>query len=269
MRNGLEIKVAEKYIPTVEEKDIYRARRDFLSISGDGVFATLQGEGVTAGLPAVFLRLQDCNLHCGKDGIGWRCDAWYTWDKSTPEFWKERQNNLPHEVAEEISSAWLEAFGSTEAEPRLVITGGEPLLQQDKVIELVHLLNDWKIEIETNGTIAPRTELQNYQINCSPKLSSSGNPVRSRYRPEVLRAISNLSNSWFKFVVSGPEDEGEIRTIVRECGISPEKILLMSEGVSRDALETRNILIESIASRIGGVAIRRNQIFWFGDRRRT
>lgn len=261
--------MTEKYIPTVEEKDTYRARRDFLSISGDGIFATLQGEGVTAGYPAVFLRLQDCNLHCGKDGIGWRCDAWYTWDRSTPEFWKERQNNPPHEVAEEISSAWLEAFGSTEAEPRLVITGGEPLLQQDRIVELLKLLNGWQFEIETNGTIVPRVELQNCQINCSPKLSSSGNSVRSRYRPEVLHAISNLSNSWFKFVVSSPEDEGEIQTIVRECSILPEKILLMSEGVSRDTLEARDSLIELIASRIGAVAIRRNQIFWFGDRRRT
>lgn len=131
------------------------------------------------------------------------------------------------------------------------------------------LLNGWQFEIETNGTIVPRVELQNCQINRSPKLSNSGNLVRSRYRPEVLRAISNLSNSWFKFVISSPEDEGEIQTIVRECSILPEKILLMSEGVSRDALEARDSLIELIASRIGAVAIRRNQIFWFGDRRRT
>lgn len=131
------------------------------------------------------------------------------------------------------------------------------------------LLNGWQFEIETNGTIVPRVELQNCQINCSPKLSSSVNPVRSRYRPEVLHAISNLSNSWFKFVISSPEDEGEIQTIVRERSILPEKILLMSEGVSHDTLETRDSLVELIASRIGAVAIRRNQIFWFGDRRGT
>lgn len=33
-------------------------------LSGDGIFYTIQGEGVSIGKPAIFMRLHMCNLHC-------------------------------------------------------------------------------------------------------------------------------------------------------------------------------------------------------------
>lgn len=263
--------MSESYIPTKEERLAYKTRREFLSVSGDGVFATLQGEGVTAGYPAVFLRLQDCNLHCGRNGIGWRCDAWYTWDEETPEFWQERNNQQTSNIAIQIENTWDGSFGDLgESERRLVVTGGEPLLQQDKIIALINELGDgWNFEIETNGTIAPKEELDGCQINCSPKLASSGNTLRARYKPEVLRHISEMPNSWFKFVISSMDDEKEVECILNECNISPDRVLLMPEGVTRESLESKISTIELLAAKIGALAVQRNHIFWFGDKRRT
>ena len=59
----------------------------------------------------------------------------------------------------------------------IIITGGEPLLQQIALMEWIQLLDrSLKIEIETNGTVLPTRELQErvYQWNVSPKLENSG-----------------------------------------------------------------------------------------------
>lgn len=259
----------EQYVPLPEERDRHLQRHQKMSLSGDGIFATIQGEGVTAGAPAVFLRLQDCNLHCGKDNIGWQCDAWYTWDKTTPEFWKERSNRDIEDVAQDVNSAWLETFSDIELDQRLVITGGEPLLQQVKIASLLDMLKEWDVEIETNGTVVPHESLTSCQFNCSPKLASSGNSLRTRYRPEAIKAIASMPDSWFKFVVSVPKDEEEISSMIEECNIPPQRVLIMSEGTDTKTLSAHNPHIVQVANRIGGTAIERNHIFWFGDKRRA
>ncbi len=259
----------EAYIPTDEERFTTLEQGDFLKVSGDGVFATLQGEGMTAGAPAVFLRLQNCNLHCGANDQGWKCDAWYTWDKTTPEYWQETTNIPVGEMAETIATSWQETFRD-EGQPRLVVTGGEPLLQQRKVASLVSRLPGWAVEIETNGTIAPIDELKDAQINCSPKLASSGNSLRARYRPAALRKITGFDNHWFKFVVANEaEDMPEIQQLVDEIGVDPARVLLMSEGTTQEGLRQSDERVDAIAKELGYATTARNHIFWFGDKRAT
>ena len=45
-------------------------------------FYSIQGEGLTVGVPAVFLRLQGCNLDCGSSGGSWVCDTEAVWNKN-------------------------------------------------------------------------------------------------------------------------------------------------------------------------------------------
>jgi organic radical activating enzyme len=238
-----------------------------LKVSGDGVFATLQGEGITAGQPSVFLRLHYCNLTCGKSE-GWKCDTWYTWDKERKEYWTEPSDMGFREVAESMESAWKGAFDANEAK-RAVITGGEPLLQQNKIIKLIEELPEWDIEIETNGTIVPAPELSNCQFNCSPKLENSGNKKAQRYNPLALKAISALPNSWFKFVVSDIGDLDEIGELVRDCELNEDKLLIMPEGQTADVVEGHAQLIRDAVNQRGWKITMRNQLIWYGDKRRT
>ncbi|MDQ3579662.1 MAG: 7-carboxy-7-deazaguanine synthase QueE, partial [Actinomycetota bacterium] len=107
---------------------------------------TLRGEGPSTGQPALFIRLSRCNLSCPG------CDSAFTWDWSRFDLATESRRFGLDELVE-----W--AVG---APARLVvITGGEPLLQQDNLVELVARLGEvgQRVEIETNGTIAPSPDL--------------------------------------------------------------------------------------------------------------
>lgn len=265
-----EMSVAENYIPNTEERRVATRFSDELKISGDGIFATLQGEGISAGRPSVFLRLQNCNLHCGRGGEGWRCDAWYTWDKSTKEYWQETRLASVQAVAEELNSTWASNFNKDNLIPNLVITGGEPLLQQSKLERLLPLVSNWQIEIETNGTINPSDIFRDSQLNCSPKLSTSGNKYKARINEKALRQIASFPNYWLKFVVTAPRDIEEIDSIVKLTnGGDYSRVILMSEGVTETELLQQDIYLYSVAKSLGCQVTARNHIFWYGDKRAT
>jgi len=257
----------EVYQPT--QADIARLRNDpdQFKVSGDGVFPTLQGEGITTGKPAVFFRLNFCNLACGFTS-GWKCDTWYTWDKTRPEFWKEPEDWPIDYAVAQIESAWSEGF-SGQTGKRLVITGGEPLMQQKKIAKLLERMPGWAVEIETNGTIMPIPELSNCQFNCSPKLDNSGNTRRRRYKPEVLRHINSLPNSQFKFVVVEPSDMEEIQGIVDECRLDSVKVLIMPEGQTVDEVDLHAGLVRDEVAKRNWQLTMRSQLIWFGSKRRT
>ena len=81
------------------------------------IFYSLQGEGARCGSPAVFLRLAGCNLACK-----W-CDTKHSWG-----------NGILCSVRD--VAAHLAEYNCTS----LVITGGEPLLQQGPLEKLLVLL---------------------------------------------------------------------------------------------------------------------------------
>lgn len=265
----------KRYQPTKVEIANLKRKDNCFKVSGDRVFATFQGEGLleseggTVGCPAVFFRLHFCNLHCGFPN-GWQCDTGYTWNTQREEFWKEPKDWTINQVKDEIEKSWNEKFGSKDSSTkRLVITGGEPLLQQELIIKLLEQIPDWKVEIETNGTIKPDIKLDICQINCSPKLENSGNKKQFRYHPEVLKAINDCSVSWFKFVVNRVDDFEEIKKIAIDCVLRPEKILIMPEGYTIETVNNHREKIEKDVASLGWRISNRNQLLWFGSKRRT
>jgi len=197
-------------------------------------FYSIQGEGQTIGKRAVFLRLTACNLLCKSDN--WVCD--------TIEVWKKGKNIPFDEILEDYVS--LLARGA-----HLVITGGEPLLQQDKIWEYLMWFEEKYnflpvIEIETNGTIIPKEpllKLVNYW-NCSPKLENSGVKKEKRINVDALIAISKHKGSIFKFVVNRRKDIGAI-LVEFLPHIYNSQVYLMAAGATREELlETESIVAE-------------------------
>lgn len=113
---------------------------------------TVQGEGQFIGVPSVFVRLGMCNLECSG------CDT--KWDS-----WSE-------ENIEDIAGR-VESFKSEH----VVITGGEPTLWQDGLANLISLLGDRIITIESNGAVPIKNEYLLGRVNLwsfSPKVGSLG-----------------------------------------------------------------------------------------------
>ena len=168
---------------------------------GPEIFASLQGEGPSAGMPVAFMRLSRCNLACV-----W-CDTAYTWHfegDNRPHrdgiAYERRANQVT--LDEDAVAARIAALGQT----RLVITGGEPLLQGTALTRMLTLLPDIGVEVETNGTTTapPALEQRIAQFNVSPKLAHSGNPADLALLPERIAAYAGDPRAWFKFVIASP-----------------------------------------------------------------
>ena len=177
---------------------------------------TLQGEGPSAGRLAAFVRLGRCHLACA-----W-CDEPQTWDWSRYDAGVE----LSHRAADDVL-AQLDAIGA----PLLVVTGGEPLLQQARLVPLLAgaKARGWEVEVETSGTLAPTLAdglVDRY--NVSPKLASSGNPRERRFVPEALRVFRDSGRAVFKFVVAEVGELDEVAEMVDECGLGD--VWIMPEG---------------------------------------
>jgi 7-carboxy-7-deazaguanine synthase len=210
-------------------------------------FMSIQGEGQTMGVPAVFLRLAACNLMCGgrgteKDkqlhnGATWRCDSIEVWQKGIKTAFKD--------VFDQEFISYLRKGA------HLIITGGEPLLYQPAIVAFM----DWfennyffmpTIEIETNGTLMPTKEMTDIvkYWNCSPKLSNSGEPQDKRFKPLVIDYLNGLSNIIFKFVISSANDYTEVINTYGTI-VSLKNCVLMPAGENQELLnETREMVLD-------------------------
>lgn len=223
------------------------------------IFASLQGEGPSAGRPSVFVRLSNCNLACG-----W-CDTAYTWRFAGPDAFERKAEQVV--LSEQDTAARILTFKGH----RLVVTGGEPLLQAPALARLLALLPDMHVEIETNGTVAPPPALDAliHQYNVSPKLAHSGNPIAKALIPQRLTAFAADLRAFFKFVVAAPEDVAEVLALAATYAIPRERLFVMPEGTDSATLRTRERWLAEICAREGLRMSDRLHIHIYGDTRGT
>jgi 7-carboxy-7-deazaguanine synthase len=168
-----------------------KMRKDFRPISSQKdtiklseIFYSLQGEGIDVGKPAVFIRTALCNLSCV-----W-CDTKYTWDWNHYDYDREVSQMSLDEIQEQISGFDVK---------HCVITGGEPLLQQVKLVPLFSHLKSkgYFIEVETNGTILPSNMIERFvdRWNVSPKLQNSLISKKHRVDHACLQYFSQNSKA--------------------------------------------------------------------------
>ncbi|MAW90538.1 MAG: pyrroloquinoline quinone biosynthesis protein PqqE [Altererythrobacter sp.] len=233
---------------------------------GPEIFASVQGEGPSAGMPVAFMRLSRCNLACV-----W-CDTAYTWHfegDERPHSGGVTYARKPNQVTlpEDEVAAIIQSLGQS----RLVITGGEPLLQAPALAKLMELLPDISVEIETNGTTKapPPLDIRIDQFNVSPKLAHSGNPAELALLPERLDAYATDPRAWFKFVIAEPSDVDEVLALRDRYRFRPGHVFLMPEGTDSETLRAREKWLAGLCVEHGFRMSDRLHIHLFGDTRGT
>ncbi|MEM7780094.1 MAG: 7-carboxy-7-deazaguanine synthase QueE [Pseudomonadota bacterium] len=235
--------------------------------SGDPeIFASLQGEGPSAGQPVAFMRLSRCNLACT-----W-CDTAYTW--------RFEGDNRPHrddiaydrkanqvKLSPEKAAMKVASLGQN----RLVITGGEPLMQSGALADMLAILPDIEVEIETNGTTKANShvDIRVDQYNVSPKLAHSGNAAELAIIPERMDFYASDPRAFFKFVIASPGDVDEVLTLQREYRIPAKRIFLMPEGTDSVTLHLREEWLSKTCLEHGFRLSDRLHIHLYGDTRGT
>jgi 7-carboxy-7-deazaguanine synthase len=174
------------------------------------IFTSIQGEGPYVGTPCVFLRLQGCNLRCSKENMGWDCDTPYAISRDGGQ----------HMTVDTVVNAIISL-----KHKHLVITGGEPMLQQEAIAVLLTHLDNHTIEIETNGTIpiSGLFPVRRVRFNVSPKYVA--------IREEYVKL-----NTIFKFVVNGREDLTKVDEFVERYNVPHERVYLMPQGIDADEI---------------------------------
>jgi 7-carboxy-7-deazaguanine synthase len=217
------------------------------------IFYSIQGEGVLAGTPSVFVRTSGCNLRCT-----W-CDTPYT------SWQPEGEERGIESIAEEV-----ERYGASH----VVVTGGEPMIAP-QIEELTHRLKQ-HVTIETAGTVDAHVRCDLMSI--SPKLANStpqnrengrwaAQHDRLRYQPEILKRLIQLYPHQLKFVIADPDDLTEVHAIVETIGASKSRVVLMPEGVDAAVLAERGRWLAEICKQEGYRFSPRLHIDLWGNRR--
>jgi len=223
------------------------------------IFQSIQGEGVNAGTPSVFLRTYFCNLTCT-----W-CDTKFTWENQ-----KESKAGVDYTLmtADDV----FEKVKSFRCD-HLVLTGGEPLLHQKVLPQLLSRLkrSGVYIEVETNGTIAPTAEMSEFIgcFNVSPKTSNSRVQKEVRTRPGALAAFVASEKAWFKFVIRDPSDLSEAENLISEFAVPRDRVILMPEGTDAAVLTERSKWLTEICKEKGFRFTPRLHILLYGNKRGT
>lgn len=224
---------------------------------------TIQGEGPSAGQRAMFIRLSGCNLDCRF------CDTPFTWDWAGKNGVAYDQTAESHERSmDELISA-LADVGSL-----VVITGGEPLIQQRAVTELCNKLGSHgrRVEIETNGTITPNPDLlasEWVRFNVSPKLANSGVELQRRWRPDAIDAFGRSGRAAFKFVCRNSADVDEIAKLIADRLECAGNVWVMPEGQTVADVLSHTCAVTDAAIRHGfNVSTRLHVLAWGNERGR-
>jgi organic radical activating enzyme len=138
----------------------------------------------------------------------------------------------------------------------LVITGGEPLLQEEALEEFLQFLEDLGIlpyiEIETNCTIIPQNKKFIKRVtnwNVSPKLNNSGMPIEVREFARVYKWFNWQRGTIFKYVISTDKDYRAVERLIQSGWIIRNKVWLMPAASSRQELIENNKRVAELAKK--------------------
>lgn len=178
------------------------------------IFASIEGEGKRAGLPATFIRLFGCNLRCSY------CDSMYSVEGND-----YTEMSIP-QIMDKVKELGI---------PNITVTGGEPLIHSGIKKLLEALLNEgYDVNVETNGTMFLHRFIYDKDFNEDPlgcvtlkgtlfytmdyKCGSSG--MNTKMHLDIFSDLENFDV--LKFVVGSREDLDEALSVLENIKSNPQ-----------------------------------------------
>ena len=229
-------------------------------------FFSIQGEGKYVGVPSYFIRTTGCNLRCSwknEDDSITICDTPYT--------------SFNPEKGKDVDGEYIHNQMKNTPIQHIVITGGEPTLQNDlaKVVEYLDK-KGYDITIETNVTKFVKLP-KNTFLSISPKLFNSYNQEKGS-KEETMHKLNNkfeeniklyvLYNKYqLKFVYNNKKDVDEIDRLQTRLLIPNNNIYLMPQGITTEQFKVKQQELFQICIEKGWVYTPRLHIEMFGNKR--
>jgi organic radical activating enzyme len=204
-----------------------------------------------------FVRFANCNLACE-----W-CDTPYSWDWT--RFDRDAETML-------LDVPTLADVVNGMGVRRVVLTGGEPMMQQRYMPPLAAATPGVLYDVETNGTIAPRPDTVEAVdlFMVSPKLAHSGDPEALRLKAPALDAYASLARDGraaFKWVVKSQRDVLEAEALSEALGVPMDAVWMMPEGANRHDHMTRLIALADFIVGTGANLSTRLHVLAWSDKR--
>jgi len=170
------------------------------------IYQAIQGEGYHAGLPCTIVRMLGCNLRCKF------CDTPQAQQPGLLEKWT--LEDLLQEIEDKLTPSKV-----------VLITGGEPLLQNLKPLVAALASRGIKTHLETNGTLPP-PDIYIDWITMSPKPPSV-----------CYQSIVEVANE-IKWLVAA---EGDITQLMFWLAArrQPANRIISVQPISQDPLATK------------------------------
>ena len=243
-------------------------------------FFSFQGEGKYVGVPSAWLRTFSCNLQCngfGQDNpvdestydlpykdfdplsikditelpvFSKGCDSSYSWSKKYKHLmYSGNAKKIASDVRSHLPNQSFNHKNGMNFD--FVITGGEPLINQNLIIEVLQeFINDKdypeRVTIETNGTkllTQPLIDFINHSnikffFSISPKLYHvSGEKPEKAIKHDVLKQLSYFPHQ-LKFVVNGKDEAWkQIENILDNVPIFAHNVYIMGVGGTLEGLK--------------------------------
>jgi len=251
--------------------------------TGLPIAGTIQGEGMTAGVPCLFIRMSGCNLRCAwemEDGSVSICDTPYS-SHNAVEFDEWDIDDVIETVKQNIGNM-----------THVVISGGEPTRQSEALTELCVKLKmsvNPFITVETNGTLFDKSWAKYVDLfSISPKLQDSiptpekmkkvgmnielDRELKQKLLRKNIQVLQNFIDSvtsdfQLKFVITRPENINEIKRDFLSYlkGWKPSDIYLMPVGANPEELLKSSRMTAKIAIENGWNYTPRLQVDLFGN----
>lgn len=222
---------------TSQQLQLAHRQSGHLKLHGDGITYRHIRYGSNAGMPATCVDLHFCNLECQN------CPDSSMWDK-TDDFYASISDLRVEDFHQRLRKVQQDVgIDPDHHEYYAYITGGEPLIQQEEIANVLDAFPRYSIGIRTNGTVLLHPSLmqflENVHIDCMPRLTSSQEAQDRFYKTNVLQQLAGLPNTTFCFTIRNEEDLEDYKNLYYQLLPTRRTITYAPSTMQKHVLDLR------------------------------